>query len=59
MEECPVKGSSARVAKDERILQTVPPTGNVTNQARTAGIAHLGLAEVGREVDIPQSNCCC
>jgi hypothetical protein len=48
-EECPTKGSTARVAKDERIPETALRTENATIQALTAGIAHLRLAEVGRE----------
>lgn len=52
-EECPVKGSSARVAKDERIQNCEFCPGNVTDQDNSK-IAHLRLAEEGPGSDIPQ-----
>jgi len=52
-EECPFKGSSARVAKDERIRIARPE--NATIQARIR-IAHLRPAEERMKVDIPLGN---
>lgn len=48
--ECPTKGSSARVAKDERIQSHVPWKCYIPGERR---IAHLRLAEEVRNVDIP------
>lgn len=52
-EECPFKGSSARVAKDERILSA--PSGNVTIQTDNR-IAHPRPAEERMKVHIPRKD---